>query len=214
MMAVITKAVQTGYGMLSGVIASETVAKMSQGQLEDRLWWVADLQARGADCRDQGLARYYQQIAKNALTALAPSVLEQRTRGLRTKADLMGPSPQSDMLRRQADELEAANPMPPKRAVVRKAGDPVSADQTSLMALYDCTGQIFGVAEAEDIVPGPGSGCDHEGRFGRHGRHARPGDGEAHRVREPGCDHAGNHGHDLEAREDRGAGRAARRRGR
>ena len=153
MMAVITKAVQAGYGMLSGVIASETVAKMSQGQLENRLWWVADLQARGAGCRDRDLARYYEQVAKNALTALAPSVLEERTRGLRTKADLMGPGPQSDMLRRQADELQAANPQPPKRAGVRKAGDPVSSDQTSLTALYDCNGVLYGVADGSDIIP-------------------------------------------------------------
>jgi hypothetical protein len=146
--AQISKSVAAVHGMRAHLVPPDTRARLSQRELEDRLAYVASLTARAASCGSQVLASCYHQVAKAALTALPPAELAQKTRNLRAKAALMGSGSPADTLRRQADDLEAANPVPPARASVRKG-----ADGPTLTVLLDCDGQIYGVAEAEDIVP-------------------------------------------------------------
>jgi hypothetical protein len=152
-MAVISKSIAAAHGLRANLVPADTRAKLSQAQLEDRLAYAADLAARADNCRNSVLASCYQQVAKAALTALPPDEVVQKARNLRAKAAMLGPGSQADTLQRLADDLEAANPVPPRRAVVRKAGDPVSSDNTGLVALYDCNGQLYGVAEGGEIVP-------------------------------------------------------------
>jgi|SRR5579863_10215126 len=151
-MAQITKSVQAAYGMSARLIPPATVAKLSQDELADRLAYVAELSARADRTTNHVIAGCYRSVAKAALTARPRGEVEQEARNLRAKAAQLGSGP-GDMLLRQADELLARNPPAPRRAVVRKAGDPVSSAQTSLVALYDCQGQLYGVCEGSEIVP-------------------------------------------------------------
>lgn len=147
-MAEISKSIAAAHGMRAHLVPARTREQLSARALEERLDYAADLAARGDSCGDRTLASCYHQVAKAVLTALPRAEVVQKARDLRAKAAQLGRGGPADMLRRQADDLEAANPQPPPRASVRKA-----ADGPTLTALYDCNGEIFGVAEAEDIVP-------------------------------------------------------------
>lgn len=146
-MAEITKSVAAAHGMRAHLVPVDIRARLTQAELEARLAYSADLSARAASCGNQVLASCYTQVAKAALAALPGDEVARQARGLRAKAGLLGSGDPADRLRRQADDLEAANPQPP-RASVRKA-----AAGTTLTPLYDCNGLLFGVAEADDIVP-------------------------------------------------------------
>ena len=92
-MAIVTKGVEARYGRLASLVAPDTVAKMTPAQLEDRLSCVADTETKAAEaaaCGSDVLARCYHQVAKGVLHAMAPSELQQKVQGLRTKADLLG----------------------------------------------------------------------------------------------------------------------------
>lgn len=141
------------HGMRAHLVPTQIRQRLSQRELEARLAFAEDLSTRAATCGDRVLASCYTQVAKAALIALPPAEVARQARDLRAKAAMMGRGGPADSLRRQADDLEAANPAPPKQAVVRKAGDLVSSDQTSLVALYDCNGELYGVADGSDIIP-------------------------------------------------------------
>lgn len=151
--AEISKSVAAAHGMRAHLVPAGIRQRLSQAELDARLAWSADLSARAGSCGNPVLASCYHQVAKAALTALPPAEVVQKVRNLRAKAAQLGSGSAADTLRRQADDLEAANPAPPTRAVVRKAADPVSADQTSLVALYDCDGELYGVCDGSEIVP-------------------------------------------------------------
>ena len=134
---------------ITQMVPASVRAQLSARELQARVEFAENLNARAAGCGNTTLAGCYTQVAKAALAALPRSELHQKVLDLRVKAAVLGPgAPGADTLLRQADALEAANPQPPLPAAVRK-----SANVPALTALYDCDGQIFGAAEAEDIIP-------------------------------------------------------------
>jgi hypothetical protein len=145
-MAQIRKSALTGV-QPGHLIPPATLARLTQSQLGDRLAHVASLLERANGTRDPVIASCYRQVAKAALTARPPGEVAQEVRNLRVKASQMGPSGPRDALLRRADELEAQNPVAPRRAGVRKA-----AGEPGLVALYDCDGTLFGVASEDDIT--------------------------------------------------------------
>jgi hypothetical protein len=143
-MAQISKSVQTAHGMTANLIPPATLAKLTQEALWDRLAHVDDLNAKADKAANPVLASCYRSIAK---AALAAEDVEQRVRGLRTKASLLGPG-LGDHLERLADDLERRNPVAPRRAVVRKA-----QAEPNLVAVYDCAGKLFGAVDEALITP-------------------------------------------------------------
>jgi hypothetical protein len=146
-MAQVTKSVQAAHGLTPHLIPATTLAKLSQGELTERLAYVADLNSRADRATNHVIADCYRSVAKAALTALPPAELDQQLRARRAKARSLGSGP-GDALMRQADELEAQNPMPP-RASVRKA----QGGEPTLRPCYDRNGVLFGVADEADITP-------------------------------------------------------------
>ncbi len=146
-MAQITKSVHAEHGMAAHLIPPATLAKLSQDELADRLAHMAKLTAKAARATNRVVAECYEHVAKATLTAMPPAELAQQVRDKRAKAALLGPV-LGDALLRQADELEARNPVPPRRTAVRKAQDaPV------LVPMYDCNGKLTGVVDEAEVIP-------------------------------------------------------------
>jgi hypothetical protein len=145
-MAQVTQSVAAVHGMRPYLIPAPTLAKLSQSELVARLDHVADLSARAERASNPVIADCYRSVAKAALTALPPAELTQLLHDKRAKAARLGPSMGDDLLR-QADELEARNPMPPKASVRKAQGEP------SLTPCYDRNGNLIGVVDESAVTP-------------------------------------------------------------